>query len=89
MNLEDGSNMLYKEKFNVGDSVIVNLKTKKVDKILPLKKGAKIEVISGKHAGREGELTGFEKLSRGKDYLIKLEDGNSVSLPFKTILVIK
>jgi small subunit ribosomal protein S4e len=88
MNLEDGSNILSKEKFSVGDSVIFNSKDKKVEKVLPLKKGSKIEVISGKHAGKEGELTGFEELTRGKNYLIKLEDKTQVSLPFKTILVI-
>lgn len=89
MNLEDGTNMLTKEKFNVGDSIIINTKTNKVTKILPLKKGAKVEVVIGKHAGKKGELVGITELRRGKDYLIKLEDKSQVSLPYKTILVIK
>lgn len=89
MNLEDGTNVLTKDKFNVGDSIIVNTKTDKIVKVLPLKKGANVEVVIGKHAGKKGELVGFEKLRRGKDYSIKLEDGVTVSLPYKTILVIK
>ena len=88
MNLEDGSNLMMKEKFNVGDSIILNTKTGKVTKVLPMKKGAKIEIVLGKHAGKKGELVGFEELVRGKDFIIKLEDGVEVSLPYKTILVI-
>jgi small subunit ribosomal protein S4e len=86
MNLGDGQNFLTKEKFSVGDSVVLNTKEKKVVKILPLKKGAKIEVIIGKHAGEKGELVDFEELTRGRNYKIKLADKN-VSLPYKTILV--
>ena len=88
MNLDDGHNYIVKDKFSVGDSVILNTKENKVIKILPLKEGAKIEVISGKHAGEKGKIVGFEELIRGRDYIIKLESGE-VHLPFKTILVIE
>lgn len=87
MNLDDGQNFITKTSFSVGDSVLLNTLSNKVEKILPLKKGAKIEVIKGKHAGQKGELVGFVELTRGRDYLIKLKDGQ-VSLPYKTILVI-
>jgi len=87
MNLGDGQNVLTKEKFSVGDSVVLNTKETKIVKVLPLKEGAKIEVILGKHAGEKGELVGFEELVRGRNYQIKLED-KTVSLPYKTILVI-
>jgi len=97
MNLDDGQNFLSKDKFSVGDSVVLRttvvspeslVVSVKVEKVLPLKVGAKVEVIVGKHAGEKGELVGFEELVRGRDYKIKLEDGREVSLPFKTILVI-
>ena len=87
MNLGDGQNIITKEKFSVGDSVLLNTKENKIEKILPLKKGANIEIVIGKHAGEKGKLEGFEELARGKNYIIKLED-KSVSLPYKTILVI-
>jgi len=87
MNLDDGQNIITKEKFSVGDSIVLNTKDEKVVKVLPLKEGAKIEVIVGKHAGEKGELVGFEELVRGRTYKIKLED-KTVSLPYKTILVI-
>jgi len=88
MNLDDGQNIITKDKFSVGDSVVLNTKDGKVVKILPLKEGAKIEIIIGKHAGKKGKLVGFEELVRGRNYKIKLEN-REVSLPYKTILVIE
>ena len=88
MNLDDGGNILTKEKFSVGDSVLLNTKESKIVKVLPLREGANIEVILGKHAGEKGKLVGYVNLIRGKNYLIKLE-GGQVSLPLKTLLVIK
>jgi len=88
MNLDDGQNIVTKEKFSVGDSIHLNTKEKKIIKILSLKKGAEIEIVSGKHAGEKGQLAGFEKLSKcGRDYKVKLKS-KTVSLPYKTILVI-
>jgi small subunit ribosomal protein S4e len=87
MNLRDGQNFLSKSKFSVGDSALLDTKKGKVVKILNLKKGAKIEIIAGKHAGKKGELVGFEDLVRGRNYEIKLKD-RVVMLPYKTILVI-
>jgi len=87
MNLDDGQNIVTKEKFSVGDSVLLNTKEDKILKVLPLKEGATVEIIVGKHAGEKGKLEGFEELVRGKNYIVKLED-KTVSLPYKTILVI-
>lgn len=87
MNLDDGQNIVTNEKFSVGDSIVLNTKDGKIVKILPLKKGAMIEIIAGKHAGEKGKLVDFEELTRGRNYKIKLED-RTVSLPYRTILVI-
>ena len=87
MNLDDGQNIVTKEKFSVGDSVVLNTKEKKIVKVLPLKEGAMVEIVVGKHAGDKGKLVGFEELTRGRSYQIKLKD-KTVSLPYKTILVI-
>lgn len=88
MNLRDGQNFVYDKKFSVGDSALLDTKKDVVSKILSLKVGAKIEVISGKHAGEKGELVGTEDLVRGRNYEIKFESGNVVKLPYKTILVV-
>ncbi|MFH1451609.1 MAG: S4 domain-containing protein [archaeon] len=88
MNLDDGQNIITNKTFSVGDSAILNTIENKLEKILPLKKGASIEIIGGKHAGEKGELVDFVKLARGKSYVVKL-NGKETALPFKTILVIE
>ncbi len=87
MNLDDGQNIITGEKFSVGDSVLLDTKKDVIVKILPLKEGASVEIVVGKHAGEKGKIEGFEELTRGKNYVVKLKD-KTVSLPYKTILVI-
>ena len=41
-------------KCKVNDSVLVNLKDKKVEECLPLKENANVFVFDGKHAGKSG-----------------------------------
>lgn len=87
LNLEDGQNFLYKSKFSVGDSVVLDTKKDTIEKILPLKPGAKVEIIAGKHAGKKGELKEIIVLEKVKQYVVKFEE-KEVGLPLKTILVI-
>jgi len=88
MNLEDGQNFLAKESFSVGDSVVINTKEKKIEKVLPLKEGARVEIIVGKHAGETGMLRKIEQMDRKRIYSVKLKD-KEVGLPAKTVLVIE
>jgi len=85
MNLQDGSNFIVKDKFNTGSSAVLNLKENKIEKILELKDGAKVLVVSGKHSGKEGKVT--EVFADKKEYLIKFDDGEA-KLPLRVILVI-
>jgi len=88
MNLEDGQNFITNEKFALGDSVVVNTKENKIEKVLSLKDGANVEIISGKHAGEIGKLKEIRSLEREKRYHVKLNE-KEVELPGKTILVIE
>lgn len=88
MNLEDGQNFISHSKFSLGDSVVVNTKENKVEKILELKEGAKLEIVAGKYAGEEGKLKQIRALKRGTDYIVKIND-KEVELPLKTFLVIE
>jgi small subunit ribosomal protein S4e len=56
LNLSDGSNILSNIKCNTGDSVLVNLKTKKIEKCLPLEKNSEAIVFAGKHSGEKGKI---------------------------------
>ncbi|OYT36370.1 hypothetical protein B6U91_01365 [Candidatus Pacearchaeota archaeon ex4484_71] len=55
-NLWDGRNFIYNKKFNVNDSVVIDLKKNSIETVLPLKKDAKALVIGGKHTGKEGKI---------------------------------
>jgi len=87
MNLEDGTNLLVKEKFSLGDSAVIDLKEIKLKTILPMKEGAKVFVVSGKHAGNEGKVKEIILQNGKKEYLIKLKDSEA-KLLIKTLLVV-
>lgn len=87
-NLEDGTNLLVKESFNVGDSFVVSIPENKLVKVLPLKEGSKVEVIKGKHLGLKGKVSSKETKQKNM-FKIKLEDGEEVSLPKESLLVIE
>lgn len=54
LNLSDGNNFLSDIKCKVDDSVLVDLKNRKIEKCLPLKEKVKVIVFEGKHAGKKG-----------------------------------
>jgi len=56
LNLSDGRNFLSNIKCNLNDSVLINLKNKKIEKCLPLKEDSEVIVFAGKHAGEKGKI---------------------------------
>ncbi len=56
LNLSDGRNFISDIKCSVNDSVVVDLKNKKISKCLPLKEGSNILVVAGKHTGERGSV---------------------------------
>src|SRR3989344_6255503 len=60
INMKDGRNLLSKEKVNVGDSVMLNLKNNKIEKILPIKEKSEVLVVKGKHLGHRGKISKVE-----------------------------
>ena len=87
MNLQDGTNFIYEKPFTVGDSVVLNLKENKIEKLLPLKEGAKVSIVSGKHAGKEGSIKEIAVIGKEKVYTIKFKEGEA-NLPLRTLLVV-
>jgi small subunit ribosomal protein S4e len=87
MNLEDGTNLISKEKFSVGDTAVISLKDNKLEKVIPLKEGAKVLVVGGKHSGKHGKVAKINMIDNKKEYLIKFEEGEAI-LPVKTLLAI-
>lgn len=56
LNLSDGRNFLTDLKCNINDSVVIDLKTKKIEKCIGLKEKTKVVVFAGKHSGKKGEI---------------------------------
>jgi small subunit ribosomal protein S4e len=74
LNLRDGRNIISENNVNAGDSIVLNFENNKIEKILPLKDGAEIEIIGGKYAGEKGNLKEVQLRKRGKAYIIKTKD---------------
>lgn len=56
LNLIDGRNFISEIKCNTNDSVLINLKEKKIEKCLGLKEKARVIVFAGKHSGGIGTI---------------------------------
>src|SRR3989344_9243773 len=87
-NLHDGRNIISDAKAQVGDTFVVSLPEAKIAKILPAKKGSKVFLIKGKHAGDLGvlkEIKGVEAtytvdgadVDTAKEYLFVVGDKES------------
>jgi len=78
--LYDGKNVIGNISAKVGDSVVVELPTLKIKKVLPLKEGVSIFLLKGKHGGDTGVLKqlkgtqavytkGAEQIETAKEYV--------------------
>jgi len=83
INLSDGRNLISNEKCEMGDSVLINSKSKKIEKILPLKEKAKVLIFEGKHAGEEGIV---EKIIKEKKMIILKSGKNEISVLIKQVM---
>jgi len=86
LNFWDGSNLLYDGKIKVGDSCVLNMKDKKVEKILPVKKGAKVLVTDGRHLGHRGIIE--EMNEEENTSVIELKD-KKVNISNKNVMVLE
>ena len=86
LNLSDGKNFLSDIKCNVNDSVLINLKDKKIEKCIPLKEKAKIIIIGGKHAGETGIINNIDSKGKNTESTI---DKKKVNVLIKQLMVIE
>lgn len=86
LNLIDGKNFLSDIKCKVNDSVLVNLKDKKVEKCLPLEENAKAIVFDGKHTGKSGII----KAIKGEKKIAEIEiEGKMTNVLIKQFMVVE
>ncbi|MDO8528321.1 MAG: hypothetical protein Q7S06_00325 [Nanoarchaeota archaeon] len=86
INLSDGRNFLSDLKCNVNDSVLVNLKEKKIEKCIPLKEKSNIFVFEGKHVGKQGII---EKIIPEQKMVEADVKGNKIQVLIKQLMVIE
>ena len=59
INLHDGSNLISKDKINVGDSLYIDFKGK-IQKHVPLEKSREVFIMGGKYIGKKGKIQAVE-----------------------------
>ena len=81
-----GKNIISDEKVNTYDSVVINLKDGKIEKIIPMEKEKNVFVIRGKHAGHKGKIK--EIMNRGGKSIAKIiSDEGKVNVWIQNIIV--
>lgn len=81
----DGRTMITKDDMKIGDSALIELKTNKIKKVLPLEKGAEIIVVGGKHLGKRGKVEEMD----GRIARISFKEGKKRSLEVNNLMVQK
>jgi small subunit ribosomal protein S4e len=91
INLSDGRNILVDRELNkkckVNDSVLINFKENKIEKILELKEKAKIFVFGGKHTGKEGVIKNIDLGNKAVE--IESSDDKKFNVLIKQLIVVE
>lgn len=86
LNFGDGRNFISDLKCNINDSIIINLKEKKLEKCLPLKEKSNIMVFDGKHIGEKGILNKIDKKNKMAELNV---NEKKVNVLIKQLMVIE
>ena len=79
INFNNGNNMLTDKKdYNIGDTLIISLKDRKIVKHIKLQKGAMVYLTKGKHVGETGNLENIPKLENTKNNLVELKINDKI-----------
>ena len=84
INLSDGRNFISDIKCNVGDSVSIDFKNKKIEKCLPMGEGANVIVFAGKHSGKRGKIL---KLKKERKMVSLDAKGEKINVLIRQIMV--
>ena len=72
LGLSDGTNVTDPDnKAQIGDSVILQLKDRKIEKVIPFEQGREVLIFIGKNAGKKGKVLEIE----GDTAIVETEDG--------------
>jgi len=84
LNLNDGHNSISSIKCNTNDSVLIDIKKRKIEKCLPLKEKSSAVVFAGKHAGKKGVIQKIDT----KEKMVQLKSNKeNIHVLIKQIMV--
>jgi small subunit ribosomal protein S4e len=84
LNLSDGRNFLANLKCKVNDSVLINLKSKKIEKCIPMEEHSEAIVFAGKHSGEKGKI---EKINHERK-IVEINNGKeNINALIKQVMV--
>jgi small subunit ribosomal protein S4e len=83
INFYGGLNMITNERLNVGDSAVIDLKSKKILDVLKLAKGSFVLVIRGKHRGEHGKIEDID------DFMTISVKNKKIKIPKENVFVIE
>lgn len=85
LNLMYGRNIISNEKINTKDSLVLDLKTNKILKIIKMEKGKNAFVIKGRHAGKKGKIDDIA-IEGGKEIAKISSKGERIKVWVKNII---
>ena len=86
INLSDGGNFISDLNCKINDSVLINLKNRKIEKCLPLKERASVVVFEGKHIGKTGTI---KKINSEQKMAEIGSDGKDINVLIKQFMVVE
>ncbi|MDP2628552.1 MAG: hypothetical protein Q8P15_01495 [Nanoarchaeota archaeon] len=86
LNLSDGRNILSEIKCDVDDSVLIDLKNRKIEKCIPLREGTKAIIFEGKHSGKSGVI---KKIAKEKKIAELDVDGKKTNVLIKQFMAVE
>lgn len=84
LNCNDGRNFVVSQKFGVGDTIIVDLKTNKIVKQLSFEKGSFVLVYKGSNRGKKGKIESFNE----KTAVIEIKN-EKISVPKENVFILE
>lgn len=87
LNLIDGMNFLSEIKCDTNDSVLINLKNRKIEKCLPLKEKANVIIFEGNHAGKKGIIKKINNELKMAELNINKE--KTINILIKQLMVVE
>ena len=79
ISLHDGTALLTDKKLSVGDTVVVEMPSRKIKEVIPYEQGTKAIVVSGRHRGIQGEIKEITPGTAARKSLTTIGDSQTLT----------